>query len=396
MSRAYSGMFYYIIQPKLSVNLWLAIFQTSRTRKIRCDGAKPTCHNCGRRVNGSNECSYDAVPKRRGPDKVAGARQRMAREVRNGIEGTVSRRRRRRVDSDSQSPLDLRHDSPNPARAHGITPGPRSYPSSPDVSHSPEEFPSALSIMHTSDPSYPGECLCHGLAHCPDNINAPAPPYSSAKTVGRVVSSMSVMHSRSNVYQVSESFDNHFVLMEAASFPEPVSSAYVTQVDDSGSEGSQGEAADIHGQPSLDFTRKTWWDSLISLYLSPDSQRLQSLTTSQRDLAAHQISSDLRFLFKTSNYWFSFFHIQSFFGNFYDPIRRERIQPSLVLALLAVSTFWQSSEVGLGRAGRERALCFRDEAQSAMEASFNAGWIDETLAQTAWVIFFVDDFFDSY
>lgn len=180
--------------------------------------------------------------------------------------------------------------------------------------------------------------------------------------------------------------------MATASFPESASGAYITQTENNGSEGSegsQGETSDIPSQPSLDFTRKTWWDSLISLYLSPDSERLHSLTTSQRDFGAQQIWSDLRFLFNASHYWFSFFHIPSFFGSFCDPVRRSRIQPSLVFGLLAVSTFWQSSEVDRGASGRERALCFRDEAQSALEASFNAGWIDETLAQAAWVIYFL-------
>ena len=106
---------------------------------------------------------------------------------------------------------------------------------------------------------------------------------------------------------------------------------------------------------------------------------------SQRDATARDITSDLRFLFRTSDYWLSFIHVPSFFANFFDPSRRERIQPSLVLALLSLSTFWRSSEVGYGNRGRERALRFRDEAQAALDASFNAGWIDETLAQAAWV-----------
>lgn len=144
-------------------------------------------------------------------------------------------------------------------------------------------------------------------------------------------------------------------------------------------------APDIGSEPSLNFSRKIWWDSLLSLYFSPTSTQLQALSVSQRESAARSITSDLRFLFRESNYWFCFFHIPSFFGNFFDPGRRERIQPSLVLALLAMSTFWQSSEVGYGKPGRERALRFRDEAQAAMDASFNAGWIDETLAQAAWV-----------
>lgn len=49
----------------------------SRARKIRCDSTRPICHNCVRR---SNECQYDAVPKRRGPDKRPGTRQRSCKK----------------------------------------------------------------------------------------------------------------------------------------------------------------------------------------------------------------------------------------------------------------------------------------------------------------------------
>jgi len=159
---------------------------------------------------------------------------------------------------------------------------------------------------------------------------------------------------------------------------------YITEVDQDDQE-QQDSSPEIGSEPSLTFARKIWWDSLLSLYLSPTSKHLQVLSASQRESTAQSITSDLRFLFRASNYWFSFFHIPSFFGNFCDPVKRERIQPSLVLALLAMATFWQSSEVGFGKEGRERALRFRDEAQAAMDASFNAGWIDETLAQAAWV-----------
>lgn len=50
----------------------------SRTRKIRCDGARPKCQKCVRR---SSECEYDAAPKRRGPDRKPGARQRTSRQA---------------------------------------------------------------------------------------------------------------------------------------------------------------------------------------------------------------------------------------------------------------------------------------------------------------------------
>lgn len=156
------------------------------------------------------------------------------------------------------------------------------------------------------------------------------------------------------------------------------------------------EAFRIAAQPSLDFTRQIWWDSLLSLYLSPSSTRLLSLDHTQRDAATKNIAADLRFLFRSSNYWFSFFHIPTFFSNFHDSARRQQIQPSLVLAALAVATFFQSSEAGLGVSGRRRALRFRDEAQGALEASFNAGWVDEKLAQAAWVTFHRSRFYRCY
>ena len=56
----------------------------SRSRKIRCDSTRPVCNNCVRR---SNECEYDAVPKRRGPDKRPGTRQRSCKK--RPADGTV-------------------------------------------------------------------------------------------------------------------------------------------------------------------------------------------------------------------------------------------------------------------------------------------------------------------
>lgn len=64
---------------------------SSRGRKIRCDGAKPMCFHCCQR-GASELCSYDPLPKRRGPDRVQGARTRGPKPK----EGDGERRRRRR------------------------------------------------------------------------------------------------------------------------------------------------------------------------------------------------------------------------------------------------------------------------------------------------------------
>jgi len=49
----------------------------SRSRKIRCDSTRPNCQNCVKR---GNECVYDKVPKRRGPDKRPGTRKRSCKK----------------------------------------------------------------------------------------------------------------------------------------------------------------------------------------------------------------------------------------------------------------------------------------------------------------------------
>ncbi|KLO16752.1 hypothetical protein SCHPADRAFT_847678, partial [Schizopora paradoxa] len=63
-------------QGKPRERVYVACVQC-RSRKIRCDGAKPMCYNCTQRSTGV--CEYDAVPKRRGPDRFPGSRQRPAK-----------------------------------------------------------------------------------------------------------------------------------------------------------------------------------------------------------------------------------------------------------------------------------------------------------------------------
>ena len=55
----------------------------SRRRRIRCDGTKPKCYHCSRR-EGNEECIYDTLPKRRGPDKSRRSRTRGTRQETDG------------------------------------------------------------------------------------------------------------------------------------------------------------------------------------------------------------------------------------------------------------------------------------------------------------------------
>ncbi|KAJ7442636.1 hypothetical protein FB451DRAFT_1057345 [Mycena latifolia] len=345
-------------QGKPRARVYVACIQC-RTRKIRCDGAKPICHNCGKRASGGSECNYDPLPKRRGPDKTPGARQRAARKMHEG-----GSRSRRRTNSSGG------HDNNSP---DGTQLPPFSFPSpsSSENTQSPEE-PYIMSPHDARmNPPYIPACACHNLSHCP----SPPPP--------------SVLEHTMATSQVVP-YDNPLNLLMASQLASPleapVSRGYITELNENDDEKHRQKPTTIVSQPSVEFSKKTWWDSLLSLYLSPNAVRLESLSASQRDHASQRINTDLRFLFRASNYWFSFLHAPTFFNNVYDPSKREQIQPSLVLAILAMSTFWQSSEIGLGHRGRERALILRDEAQSALEASFNAAWVDDSLAQAAWIL----------
>jgi len=68
------------------------------------------------------------------------------------------------------------------------------------------------------------------------------------------------------------------------------------------------------------------------------------------------------------------------------------MQPSLVLAALSLSIYLKSSDAEMGGYGRKRALALRDMAQSALDASMNAGWIDLELGMSAWVWMFLYTF----
>ncbi|KXN93397.1 Glucose transport transcription regulator RGT1 [Leucoagaricus sp. SymC.cos] len=362
-------------QGKPRARVYVACIQC-RTRKIRCDGAKPVCHNCGRRTTGNNECTYDPIPKRRGPDKTPGARQRMARDIRNQLDSALigSRRRHRAQGTPAGDPHNAEHPYGPPSLS----------PSSPSPATSiilPTSFtiPSAATVEPNSSydacsPVVPEVrstflCPCHGLSPCPVSMAS-----ASGQKTPHVYSSYNDTYSGLSDFDLAP-FRIHQISTHG----------YITELDEDGNERS-GECPGIVSQPSMSFARDVWWDSLLLLYMSPNSTRLRNLAPGQREMAARDITSDLRFVFRASNYWFSFFHIPTFFGNFFDPGKRRDMQPSLVLALLAMSTFWQSSEIGNGQPGRERALRFRDEAQGALEASINAGWLDETLAQAAWLL----------
>jgi hypothetical protein len=145
---------------------------------------------------------------------------------------------------------------------------------------------------------------------------------------------------------------------------------------------------DITPDPSVQFGRKTWWDHVLYLYAVSMPVALDSPPPSEhvpRDLSVNEIVKDVRYFFQYSSHWFSFLNVPRFYNNFMDPERRSHMQPSLLLSLLAISTFLQSPGRQRPEESRRMAMLLKDEAQGYLEASLLARAIDEELAQAAWV-----------
>ncbi|EIN12958.1 hypothetical protein PUNSTDRAFT_118598 [Punctularia strigosozonata HHB-11173 SS5] len=386
-------------QGKPRQRVFLACVQC-RNRKVRCDGARPNCYNCSKRAaerekaheEPEPECSYDAVPKRRGPDRDPGARQRVSRS--EGEPGPVRRRRRKPEDKtpyqkDGQSlsppvgePAPIIR-PPSPPRLHVTIP-------SPPAPRSAYAAPLSALSSSTSPPST--------LATLSSSTLSMASATSTTTSYGRTPNTQtlpSVLTSdRGPIQATGHVYYPPFVV--GYGLPGVPGAKLYDEEDDASQDSYTGyvtQPADISGiafDPSLNFARKTWWDALVELYYAPEQFRrvpgLPMMTASQRNAAATEITMDLRFIFRSSNYWFSFLHVPRFFAAYFDSSSRAFMQPSLILSLLAVSTLIQSSEIRKGRQGREKALRLREEAQGALEASINAGWLDVSLVQAAWLI----------
>jgi hypothetical protein len=148
--------------------------------------------------------------------------------------------------------------------------------------------------------------------------------------------------------------------------------------------------AHIPRGPSASFQKQTWWDSLLSLYSDNPSQSAVNVYKDLNFLWV-VVASPTKMLADHVNrlnkaiYWLSFINCRRFMDNLYDPDTRIFMQPSLVLSALALSTLMKSSEAALGEDGRRLSFWLRDAAQSSLDASISASWIEPSLAQAAFV-----------
>ncbi|OBZ71009.1 hypothetical protein A0H81_09136 [Grifola frondosa] len=345
-----------------------------RSRKIRCDGARPMCHNCGRRTDLGELCSYDPEPKRRGPDRQPGARQWPTTAV--ASERPPRRRRRNLGSSSTATGEDTEAQVQSTGDAVNQT-----------LDNFSAIFDGTTALPHTGLATVNDEVFLlykdghEGIPVIPYNVSA---QFQQAQPLGSV-NDLQVPNIGYDADDLELSLMSKLTAFSAISCPLIIGNNRLDEELDERIE----EANVIGPEPGLQFTRETWWDALLSQYaLIHDSTA--SLTVGLRQAASRRIVMDLRKLFRSLPYWFSFINVPRFFGALLDPSTRNTLQPSLILTALAVATFIQSSESELGLRGRMRALALQEQAQSALEASLNAGWIDCGLVQATLLIGFFE------
>jgi hypothetical protein len=80
----------------------------------------------------------------------------------------------------------------------------------------------------------------------------------------------------------------------------------------------------------------------------------------------------------------SFINIRLLRDTLYNPDERSKIQPSFILSGLAMAFLVQSGQRDVNSSSlRNRAVTLRDQAQLALEVSWNSQWVDPSLAQAA-------------
>ncbi|KAI0657039.1 hypothetical protein C8Q70DRAFT_1007912 [Cubamyces menziesii] len=293
-----------------------------RTRKVRCDGAQPECYNCTRRAD------LNAGP--------------------------------------------CSYDSAPRRRGKDRTPGSRKLapyiPKKTRTTRSRLEEEARLKKSSLTQPS--------GTLGPPPNEAGPS------RTLERQPSS--ALQATNAPFD----FDLDSLLLQPSDFllSPDLSDPHSAICEEQGQD--EEEITTITQAPSVQFTRETWWDALLSVYAAPLDRpgAVPTLTIDLRNSTSERVSADLRFLFQVSLHWFSFINIPRFFSTLYNPAVRQTLQPSLILGLLGLATFFQSSELELGAKGREKALRLIDHAHATFHASVNSGWIDVGLVQAAWIL----------
>ncbi|KAF8625311.1 hypothetical protein AX15_005441 [Amanita polypyramis BW_CC] len=311
-------------KPRKEISNVVIACNQCRSRKIRCDSKRPTCSNCARR---SNTCVYDAVPKRRGPDKHPGTRQRRPKKriLEEPAPPPTSTKRRRTITDDR---LDSKQTMAATTTATTTTTTTTNIKSDKDrlVTDSRTQ---AL-------PSSSDQTADAGLV-----VKRESP--SSAQKYETTT--------RPTTTTTMTTMTNPYPRLQVAN-PYPSANA----------PSSSGNNLGVH-QDS-----RSQWNAILANY----------------DLGS--IVDAFRYLVDDASQWFSFINLDQLVGCLYDDDKRPQIQPAFIYSGMALAMLMKSSEKGHGSSGRDDAMQLFSLAKSALSASYRSGWIDIKLAGAAFIM----------
>ncbi|KAJ7464231.1 hypothetical protein B0H11DRAFT_78541 [Mycena galericulata] len=353
-----------------------------RSRKIRCDSRRPHCANCDRR---NDQCEYDPAPKRRGPDKKPGTRQR---------------RCKKRVEEPEGEELPLRRPmarlEPSPS-----TPTPMIALPSPAPMSSPETASASEQLGSADDGERPAKrqkVLRRDLGS--QRLDQPQqlspPPIASSQTYSRAIRPLLQLppqpNSPSTEHEPLRISTDDAVLLRHTQPPssQPPSSRVSTRYASSspfaydvspfgapgGYDLGQQHSAIERDHPkfpsppsaAVQAAQQGWWDAFLRSY------------------SLREIATDLNFLHNEAPP-FSFVNVRFLLETLWSPTKYLTLQPAFILASMALAVLIRSSEAERGAAGRERAAFLRLSAQDALERAWREGsWLDASLAEAALII----------
>ncbi|KAF7317408.1 Zn(2)-C6 fungal-type domain-containing protein [Mycena chlorophos] len=339
-----------------------------RGRKIKCDSSRPQCSNCVRR---HTECIYDAAPKRRGPDKNPGTRQRSCKTRKRSSKDDDKSKLERDRDSKDSDP-----DGPPPAkRQRKESTGPQ--PSSPavesgtepeaarfkvepglekvvwDVKDQKDEKSKSVTgrkrrLSTTSSTaaaaSLPKEDLDNSLSR--PEAPAPGPPTLRITTDFLAPALSSMPHSSSPLGRAV-----------------PPRSSPLSLGPHSGALSPNTPTA-----TSVLARNTTWWTGFLQNYPLND------------------VAADLTFVFNDAGHWLSFLNLSSLLKCLWSSEDRHSIPPAFVFSCLALAELMRSSELERGATGRARAARLRENAQTALETALTQDEVGYRLAEAAFVL----------
>jgi hypothetical protein len=222
---------------------------TSRSRKIRCDSTRPNCQNCIKR---GNECVYDKVPKRRGPDKRPGTRKRSCKKRQSDGSDSQPKKKQRADPVDQGTPAHADYNQ------YDIEPP----TASSSLADATAPYHGTYYVKVSCVPLSPPPLVPHHSPNCMDSSETPKRPPSPTST-----QPPSTSHASKSEIQPGQSFTHPF----ESDFRSPETSY-------------EDPSPPIADAPAVQGPHNGWWEDLLNTYAPTREQAyvMHTSTTTER------------------------------------------------------------------------------------------------------------------